>query len=44
MIDVQLIFASKADRDKALFFKTDKIWQKHINVEMTKAISIIETL
>ena len=42
--DLQLIFGSRADKDKALFFKTDKIWQKHLNVEMTKAVSIIEGL
>ncbi len=42
--DLRLIFASKADKDKAIFLKTDQIWQKHMNVEMTKAVSIVESL
>lgn len=42
--DLRLIFASKAEKDKAVFFKTDQIWQKHMNEEMTKAVSIIESL
>lgn len=42
--DVELIFASKADKDKALSFKADKIWQKHVNTEMTKALEIINLL
>ena len=41
--DLRLIFASKADKDKAVFFKTDQIWQKHMYEEMTKAVSIVES-
>ena len=42
--DLRLIFASKADKDRAVFFKTDQIWQKHMYEEMTKAVSIVESL
>lgn len=41
--DVELVFASKAEKDKALFFKADKIWQKHVDTEMTKALEIIDS-
>ncbi|GEM_PF-5731575 len=42
--DLELVFASKSDKGKAMFFKADKIWQKHMNEEMTKAIAIVESL
>lgn len=42
--DLRLIFASKTDKDKAVFFKTDRVWQKHMDAEMTKAVSIVESL
>jgi hypothetical protein len=42
--DLDLIFASKSDKAKAVSFKADKIWQEHMNEEMTKAITIIESL
>ena len=42
--DLRLIFASKADKDKAVFFKADQIWQKHMDEEMTKAVFIVESL
>jgi hypothetical protein len=41
--DLELIFVSKSDKEKAVSFKADKIWQKHMNAEMTKALAIIET-
>lgn len=44
MSDLDLIFASKSDKAKAVSLKADKIWQKHMNDEMTKALSIIESL
>ncbi len=44
MSDLELIFASKADKGKAVSFETDKIWQKHMNEEMTKAAAIVESL
>ena len=42
--DLRLIFASKADKDKAVFFKADQIWQKHMDEEMAKAVFIVESL
>ncbi len=42
--DLDLVFASKADKNKALSFKADKIWQKHMNEEMTKTVAIVESL
>ncbi len=42
--DLDLIFASKSDKVKAVSLKADKIWQKHMDEEMTKALSIIESL
>lgn len=44
MSDLDLVFASKADKRKALSFKADKIWQKHMNEEMTRAVAIVELL
>lgn len=38
MSDLELVFASKADKRKALSFKADKIWQQHMNEEMTKTL------
>ena len=40
--NLELVFTTKADKDKALFFKADKIWQKHMNEEMTKAVAMVE--
>ncbi len=42
--DLQLVFSSKSDKNKAIFFQADRIWQKHMNIEMTKAVSIVESL
>ncbi len=42
--DLELIFVSKSDKEKAVSFKADKIWQKHMNEEMAKALAIIESL
>ena len=42
--DLNLIFASKADKQRAVSFKADRIWQKHMNEEMTKAVTIVESL
>lgn len=42
--DLELVFASKSDKEKAVSFKADKIWQKHVNEEMTKAVAIVESL
>jgi|CXWL01.1.fsa_nt_gi hypothetical protein len=42
--NIELVFASKGDKEKAVFFKVDKVWQKHLHKEMTKAIEIIELL
>lgn len=42
--DLRLVFASEADKDKAVFFKVDQIWKKHMYEEMTKAVSIVESL
>ena len=42
--DLDLVFASKFDKEKAIFFKADKIWQKHINEEMTQAVAIVESI
>ena len=44
MSDLDLVFASKFDKEKAIFFKADKIWQKHMNEEMTEAVAIVESL
>jgi hypothetical protein len=42
--DLRLVFASEADKDKAVFFKVDQVWKKHMYEEMTKAVSIVESL
>ncbi len=41
---LDLIFDSKKDKDSALRFGTQEIWQKHTQEEMRKAAEIIETL
>lgn len=42
--DLRLIFAFKADKGKAVFFRADRIWQRHMNEEMARAVSIVEAL
>lgn len=42
--DLEIVFPSRSDKEKAVFFKADKVWQRHMNHEMTAAVTIVESL